>query len=129
MPVTSIEAATAWRERQRTAKDGDSSERLRLARIKLVDSQRAKIEMETLVRRGELIEIGRVYASGVTVATGTKNALMGLLQDLPPTLEGLTAAQILPILRGRFIDVLTRLSDGEFFTEANEAAPTKPSVI
>ncbi len=111
MPCHSIEAALAWRSAQT---DNNSVEKLRAERILLVQEQRAKIALENAVRRGELVDVHEVHAAGLTIAAGTRAALLQLANDLPPRLEGLSAAKIGRVLRESHVRILNELSSGKW---------------
>jgi phage terminase Nu1 subunit (DNA packaging protein) len=108
MPIDSLEAAIAWRESKSA---GDSAERLRLARIALVNEQRERHQIENRVRRGELVEAGQVEADVMAMVSRARGEFLKLSSDLPPRLHGLDEAKMSLIIRAEIIEVLTRLSD------------------
>lgn len=109
-----LEAAKEWRAQSGTG-PSDSAEILRRARIRLVDAQHEKAAIENDRVRGTLVLAADARKSALAVTTAAKSALLGLVETLPPSLEGLTALEISIVLRREFHAVLTRLSEGEFF--------------
>lgn len=108
--------ARAWREAQPTGDASDSSERLRLARIRLCDEHRRRAEIQNDQALGELVSRGSVESSCLAITACTKVALLNLQNTLPGMLVGLASEpEIQRILRREFYDILQRLSDGEFF--------------
>jgi hypothetical protein len=99
---------SAWRKAHNTS---DSAEALRQARIRLVQEQTRRAKIEADEKEGRLIDAREVVASMTRCTSIAKGEFLKLASDLPPQLEGLTAAQIQPILRSAIIEILTRLSD------------------
>jgi hypothetical protein len=109
MPDT-VPEAQAWRS-ARAAGD-DSAQTLRRERILLVREQREKIAVENQLRAGELIDLNEFGKTLFRVTFEAKMGFMKLSNDLPPRLEGQTAATICKIMRAEIIAVLRDLSDG-----------------
>jgi hypothetical protein len=108
MPVSSIEAALAWR--QANTAPTDSAERLRQERIKLVIEQRTSKELENQSLRRELVPAGEVIADLSRVVSGVRGEFLKMAADLPPKLAGLSESQMQPVVRHCVVEILTRLS-------------------
>jgi len=113
MPCETIEAAVGWKQAQSGSADF-SVENLRKERLLLVRSQRAKIDLENDVRRGQLIEIDSVRADTIGVVSAARNSFLRLTNDLPPRLTGLDEIGICQVLRDEFHEVLVQLSGGKW---------------
>jgi hypothetical protein len=103
-----LDGAKRWREQ----KSGGSAETLRQRRIELVAEQKEKLAIANRVRRGELIEAAAAFESSARVCAAAKTRLLAFERDLPPQLEGASAAQIAKILHREIVRVLTDLSQG-----------------
>ncbi len=115
MPTDSIAASEAWRKREDLGNADFSPERLRASRIKLLDLQAERQQIENDKTTGLLVPIGEVKADAVRFTYGAKTALLGLLGSLPPSLCGLpNEIAIFKVLKSAFYDVLTKLSEGQF---------------
>jgi len=108
LPTDSLEAALAWRQAQATT---SSAEQLRQERVKLVRSQRAKIDLDNRIRNRDVIPIGEVKEGTIRTYTAVKNAFQKFAEDLPPRLSGLEPEGIQQILRDEIHAILSRLSD------------------
>lgn len=114
MPTASIAAALAWREAQaskQTAK-GDSAEELRQRRIALLKQQERRAKLDADERAGVLVSRAEADSNAYACGCAVRGVLMKLENDLPPRLEGLTAAAICQVLRSEFRQVLETLADG-----------------
>jgi phage terminase Nu1 subunit (DNA packaging protein) len=110
MPCDSIAGATAWRSKH--AGD-DSVAELRRKRIKLIEEQTRREELENRRRRGEMMPISEHHEISLRCATAARMAFWALLDSLPPMLSGLTETPIAIILEREFRDCLDRLSGGD----------------
>ena len=108
LPTDSLEAALAWRQAQATT---SSAEQLRQERVKLVRSQRAKIDLDNRIRNRDVIPSGEVKEGILRVVGTLKNSLYKLTNDVPPRLSGLDESDIQEILRVEIDRMLTALSD------------------
>jgi hypothetical protein len=59
----------------------------------------------------ELVPAGEVRQSITKVVAAARGEILKLSADLPPRLEGLSAAKMQPLIRESVIEVLTRLAD------------------
>lgn len=116
MPVTSIQAAQDYRNKK-PPEGMISTDELRAARYHLIKSQRERIDLENRLRAGELCLAADAFADGLAVGTAVKRAFLQLVNDIPPVLEGLPAAQIARVLREKFTDVLRNFQTGKYFTD------------
>jgi hypothetical protein len=109
MPDT-VPEALQWRA-DRESGDG-SAEALRKERILLIRAQRERVETENAIARGDLVSAAEVRQSVYRVCRATRDEFLKMASnDLPPRLEGATAAQIQKILKAEVLAILTRLSD------------------
>jgi len=108
LPCDSVAAAVEWRAAQHTT---DTAEELRRQRIKLIESQRRKIDLENFARSGELVPFGSVKESLVGITSRARGELLRMASDLPPILAGETAPAIQKKLRAAIVAALTKLSD------------------
>jgi hypothetical protein len=112
------EAALAWRA-ERSGGDGSADE-LRRERIKLIQSQRRKLDFEHAVEQGQYLAAAAVRESTVRVISAARDRLLKLPAELPPQLEGLPPAAIARTLHSAVMDILTELS-----SELTYAEPAK----
>ena len=108
MPCDSVASALAWRRKE--AKVSDSGELLRIERIALVKSQRAKIDLNNRITAGELISCGTAQESAHRVCSVARSQLLKLASDIPPRLVGLNESEMQMILRDEITEILTSLS-------------------
>jgi hypothetical protein len=59
----------------------------------------------------ELVPAGEVRQSMTRAVAAARGELLKLSADLPPRLDGLSAAKMQPVIREAVIEVLTRLAD------------------
>ncbi len=112
------EAALAWRA-ERSGGDGSADE-LRRERIKLIQSQRRKLDFEHQVEKGQYLAAASVRESTIRVISAARDRLLKLPAELPPQLEGLPPAAIARTLHSAVMDILTELS-----SELTYADPAK----
>lgn len=115
MPCESIAAAEAWRKREDLGNSDFSPERLRASRIKLLDLQAARQQLEHDKETGLLVTAASVLEDTLAVCQAVKTAFLRLTNDLPPKLEGRTPAQICRVLRESFNSCLDGLHRGIYF--------------
>jgi phage terminase Nu1 subunit (DNA packaging protein) len=108
MPSHSLESAMAWRKAEATS---DSAEALRRARIKLVEAQREKVEIENARLSRELLPEKEVREKIIRVVSAIRSEFTKLPSELPPRISGLAEPAIQRILRDEIYSVLDRLSD------------------
>jgi phage terminase Nu1 subunit (DNA packaging protein) len=108
MPSHSLEAAMAWRKAESTS---DSAEALRRARIKLVEAQREKVEIENARLSRELLPEKEVREKIIRVVSAIRSEFTKLPSELPPRISGLAEPAIQRVLRDEIYAVLDRLSD------------------
>lgn len=107
------QAASRWRaEKSGTGDAASSAERLREERIRLVQEQRQREELENARRRGETMPRSEHIEISIRCATAAKLAFWSLIGILPPMLAGLTEIPIAGILETHFRQVLDRLYQG-----------------
>jgi hypothetical protein len=107
MPSHSLEAALAWRKAESTS---DSAEALRRARIKLVEAQREKVEIENARLSRELLPEKEVREKIIRVVSAIRSEFTKLPSELPPRISGLAETAIQRVLRDEIYAVLDRLS-------------------
>jgi phage terminase Nu1 subunit (DNA packaging protein) len=121
MPSHSLEAAMAWRKAEATS---DSAEALRRARIKLVEAQREKVEIENARLSRELLPEKEVREKIIRAVSAIRSEFTKLPSELPPRLSGLAEPAMQRILRDEIYSVLERLSDeATAIFEATEDQP------
>jgi len=101
--------AAAWRKARQAG--SDSVEELRRERILLVQSQRQAVDLSNAVKRGQFVPAGQAEEFGAAVGFVMKSMLLRLANDLPPTLEGLTAVTIGVKLREASDKILATFAD------------------
>jgi hypothetical protein len=119
MPCDTIAAAESWRSRKSAAGE-ISVDALRKARFHLIESQQRKIDLENRLRAGELMPVSECYEGGLIIGSGMKAALLRLMNDLPPRLEGCTAIEIFRVLKDAFYAMLRDASESNFFFDTPE---------
>jgi len=110
MDCSSLASAQEWRKRK-SASGEISVDELRKARFHLIEEQRRKIEIENSVRRREFVPAGQAEEFGAAVGFVMKSMLLRMANDLPPTLEGLTAVTIGVKLREASDKILATFAD------------------
>jgi phage terminase Nu1 subunit (DNA packaging protein) len=108
LPTHSIAAALEWRRAQNQT---DSAERLRLERIKLVQAQRERVELENAQNRNELISRSEVETSDTRIGAAVAAAMKALETELPQLLLGLSLERSLPITKEKCRAIQTMLAD------------------
>lgn len=72
-----LEAVRAWVEAKAKVADSDVGLSLEVERARLAKAQRIKTEMETKIRRGELVERGVVVQAGLGLVKAVSIAIRG----------------------------------------------------
>ena len=109
MPVSSIEAASAWRDEQSNT---DSTEELRQRRISLLIQQERRAKIEADEKAGLLMPIAEVHAKNRAVGMAMNTFLRSVENELPRILLGLPLHQALPIAKTFIRDLQKKLSEG-----------------
>ena len=122
MSCDSIAAAKRWR-RDREGSDGNSCERLRIERIKLVKIQRRRIELEVARTRGELIPRDAVKLSDTKIGCAVRGFSKAIENELPALCLGLPLERSRPLVRARLRELQEMLADefSEFWKNFPEA--------
>ena len=114
-------AAVAEFRKQQTGEDfSNEPENITEARrIKVMEETRL-LRLKIQVEEGKLVPIEQVEEAGVRIGVVCKQGLLRLENDLPPMLEGLSAARMKKVLRGTLRNMLREWED--FSEEAVEDA-------
>ncbi len=110
-----VESALAWRA-ERSGGDGSADE-LRRERIRLIQSQRRKLDFEHAVEQGQYLAAAAVRESTVRVISAARDRLLKLPAELPPQLEGLPPAAIARALHDAVMSILTELSNESAYVD------------
>jgi hypothetical protein len=89
---------------------GISVEDLKTARLRKVKLEGDRIEFLLAVTKGEHIPRAEVESEGLALGMSVKAQLLAWTGSLPGRLEGLTAAQMVPIFEGEVVKVLQALA-------------------
>ena len=116
--LKAIAAAKKWR-RDREASDGNSCERLRLERIKLVKVQRRRIEIELARSKNELISRAEAEQEFRGIAYALNAFCAHLENEIPPTVLGLTIEKSRPAVKKliREMQVALGQKESEFWKD------------
>lgn len=81
--------------------------------VKILKEKVAALKIALSVRTDsrELVPVGEVRQSMTRIVSAARGELLKLASDLPPSMEGVSAAKIQKILREAIVDTLTRLAD------------------
>jgi hypothetical protein len=81
--------------------------------VKILKEKLAGLKIAVSVRAEsrDLVPVGEVRESITRVVSAARGEILKLASDLPPRLEGLSAAKMQRIIHAEVIDVLRRLSD------------------
>jgi hypothetical protein len=77
-----------------------------------------KLEVEIAIKKveyekemGDLVQVGDVRESMTRVVSAARGEILKMASDLPPRMEGLSAAQMQKLIHAEIIAILSRLSD------------------
>lgn len=118
MPCHSIEAALAWRKREDVGNDDCSPERLRRARIRLLDLQAARQQIQNDFESGKLILITDVERDVIETTAALRRMMLDLLGHLPPCLCGLpNEIAIFKVLKEHLYRCMEYMHQGKYLNE------------
>ena len=114
MPISSTRAALHWLENRPEKSPATSSvEALRLGRLKLVNLQAAKADLDLAARRAELVSRADVREMFSAAGHGIRAGLLSIENDLIAKVSGKSLSEAREIARHELRQVMLKLQDAE----------------
>ena len=111
MPLTSIEAAEAWRKDylEKQGRGENAPESLNTARLRKILLECERIELTNAISKGEYVAIGAVRESGIRIGAIFSAKLAALVNDASGALAGLDEATLRKKLHERTQTILAEI--------------------
>lgn len=93
--------------------------RMKLAQLKERIHKAEKVKLEVERQRGTMISLAEAREQVMMIGSGIKAAMLRFENDLPPLLEGLTAEEMVPVVRREVDAILNLWSSADAFPTAD----------